>query len=148
MLQPFFLALISIFRQFLIPCKHRGKFMPNTAILFGRLLILLGIIGYGYGWINGNASLTALIPSLFGLILMVLGHLSNAKEDLRKHLMHAAVLVGLIGFIVPLVRIIPKLGDFTFNFASAMLISMSLLCLAFVILCVKSFIDARRSGAV
>lgn len=122
--------------------------MPNTAILFGRLLILLGIIGYGYGSYAGNASLTALIPAIFGLVLMILGHLSNAKENLRKHLMHVAVLVGLIGFIVPLIRILPKLGDFQFTFAAAMLISMSLLSLAFVALCVKSFIDARRSGAV
>jgi hypothetical protein len=122
--------------------------MPNISILFGRLLILLGIIGYGYGAYTGNASLTALIPAIFGLILMVLGHISNAKENLRKHLMHVAVLIGLIGFIVPLTRIIPKLGDFQLTFASAMLISMSVLCLVFVILCVKSFIDARRSGAV
>lgn len=122
--------------------------MPNTAILFGRLLILLGIIGYGYGIYSDNASLTALIPAIFGLLLMALGHISNAKENLRKHLMHVAVLIGLIGFIVPLIRIVPKLGDFQLTFAAAMLISMSVLCLVFVILCVKSFIDARRSGVV
>lgn len=124
--------------------------MPNTAILFGRLLIVLGIIGYGYGLYAtpDKASWTALIPAFFGLVLMILGHLSNAKEDLRKHLMHAAAMVGLIGFIVPLIRILPKLGDFQFTFASAMLISMSVLCLIFVVLCVKSFVDARRSGAV
>lgn len=122
--------------------------MPNTAIFYGRLLILLGIIGYGYGIYSGNPSFTALIPSFFGLVLMILGHISNAKENLRKHLMHVAVLVGLVGFIVPLTRIIPKLGEFQLTFAAAMLISMSVLCLVFVALCVKSFIDARRSGVV
>lgn len=122
--------------------------MPNTAILFGRLLILLGIIGYGYGIYSGNASPTALIPAIFGLIIMVLGHVSNAKESLRKHLMHAAVLVGLIGFIVPLIRIFSKINDFSLTFASSMLIAMSLICLAFVLLCVMSFINARKSGAV
>ena len=121
--------------------------MPNTAILFGRLLIILGIIGYGYGAYVGNASPTALIPSVFGLILMVIGHLANAKENLRKHLMHAAVLVGLLGFIIPLIRIISKISDFSLTLASSMLIAMSLLCLAFVALCVKSFIDARGSRA-
>ena len=119
--------------------------MPNTAILFGRLLIILGVIGYSYGMYSGNASLTALIPSIFGLILMVLGHLSNAKENLRKHLMHVAVLVGLLGFILPLGRILPKLGEFSLTFASAMLISMSVLCLVFVVLCVKSFIAVRQA---
>jgi len=120
--------------------------MPNTAILFGRLLILLGIIGYGYGLYTGNASPTALIPSGFGLVLMVLGHLSNAKENLRKHLMHVAVLVGLIGFIVPLVRIISKISDFSLTFASTMLILMAVLCLAFVVMCVQSFINARKAN--
>lgn len=138
--------------------------MPNTAILFGRLLIVLGIIGYGYGIYSGNASPTALIPAIFGLILMVLGHLSNAKENLRKHLMHVAVLVGLVGFIIPLWRLISKvvinsvsdingssgMGAFggSFNFATFMLLAMALLCLAFVVLCVKSFIDARRTGSI
>lgn len=122
--------------------------MPNTAILFGRLLVLLGIIGYGYGNYAGNASLTALIPAVFGIILMILGHLSKAKDNLRKHLMHVAVLVGLVGFIIPLIRIFSKISEFQLTFASSMLISMSVLCLAFVVLCVKSFVDARRSGAV
>lgn len=122
--------------------------MPTTAIWFGRLLILLGIIGYGYGYTSGSASLTSLIPAGFGLILMVLGHISAAKESLRKHLMHVAVLVGLLGFLIPAGRILSKISDFSLTFASMMLISMAVICLAFVVLCVKSFIDARRSGAV
>jgi hypothetical protein len=120
--------------------------MPNIAILFGRLLIILGIIGYGYGMYAGNASPTALIPAGFGLILMILGHVSKAKENLRKHLMHVAVLVGLIGFLVPAWRIVSKLNDFSLSFASVMLISMALICLAFVVLCVKSFINARQAS--
>lgn len=122
--------------------------MPATAILFGRLLILLGIIGYGYGIYSGAASFTALIPAIFGLILMVLGHIASSKESLRKHIMHAAVVVGLLGFLLPAGRILSTLGNFKFSFAAAMLILMAVLCGAFVALCVKSFIDTRRSGAV
>ena len=33
--------------------------MPSTSIFFGFLLILLGVFGYGYGMLNGNASPTA-----------------------------------------------------------------------------------------
>ena len=120
--------------------------MPNIAILFGRLLILLGIIGYGYGMYTGNASLTALIPAGFGLVLMILGHASNARENLRKHLMHVAVLVGVIGFAIPTWRILSKISEFSLTFASAMLISMAVLCLAFVVLCVNSFVNARRAN--
>ncbi len=124
------------------------KDMPATAILFGRLLILLGIIGYAYGLYSGAASFTALIPAIFGLILMVLGHIASSKESLRKHIMHAAVVVGLLGFLLPAGRILSTLGNFKFSFAAAMLLLMAVLCGAFVALCVKSFIDARRSGAV
>ncbi len=118
--------------------------MPTTAIWFGRILILLGIIGYGYGLMNGAASLTALIPAAFGLILMILGHLSQSKESLRKHLMHVAVLIGLIGFVVPLGRILSKVNDLQLSFAFLTQALMSLICLLFVALCVKSFVDARR----
>ncbi|HEX8249062.1 MAG TPA: hypothetical protein VF599_12865 [Pyrinomonadaceae bacterium] len=119
--------------------------MPSTAIACGILLILIGIIGYLYGMMNGNASLTALIPAAFGLVLAILGAAARAKENLRMHLMHGAVLVGLLGFLA-------IIGDFIrtgFRFeASAAVISKiltALVCLIFVILCVKSFIDARRS---
>ncbi len=119
--------------------------MPSTAILFGRLLILVGIIGYGYGMYNGNPSLTALIPAAFGLILMILGHLAVSKDNLRKHLMHVAVIVGLVGFLMPIGRIFSKISDFSLNFGTSMLLAMAILCLLFVVLCVKSFIAARKS---
>jgi hypothetical protein len=119
--------------------------MPSTAILFGRLLIILGIIGYGYGMYNANASPTALIPAIFGLILMILGHFAKSKENLRKHLMHAAVVVGLLGFIMPIGRILSKISDFSLSFATSMLLAMAILCLTFVILCVNSFIAARKA---
>jgi hypothetical protein len=119
--------------------------MPSTAILFGRLLIFVGIIGYGYGMYNDNPSLTAMIPAVFGLVLMILGHLAKSKDNIRKHLMHVAVVVGLIGFLMPVGRIVSKISDFSFTFATAMLLSMATLCLLFVIFCVKSFIAARKN---
>ena len=119
--------------------------MPNTSVWFGRLLIILGLIGYGYGIYNGNASPTALIPAVFGVILMILGHLAQSKENLRQHLMHGAVIVGLLGFVLPLGRIFSNISNFSLTFASMMLISMSVICLVFVVLCVKSFIDARKN---
>lgn len=117
--------------------------MPSTAIWFGRLLILLGILGYGYGLTAGAASVTAMIPAAFGLILMVLGHAASARETLRKHLMHAAVLVALIGFLASAGRLIMKVSEFTVSAASLSQIAMAVICLLFVILAVKSFIDAR-----
>lgn len=120
--------------------------MPNYAIWFGRILVLIGIIGYGYGMFAGNASLTALIPAAFGLLLMFLGHLAASKESLRKHLMHAAVLVGLIGFLIPAWRLVSRIEDLTLSAAVVSQAAMSITCIAFVILAVQSFIAARRSA--
>ena len=126
--------------------------MPSTSILCGALLILIGIAGYGYGMSDGNASLTALIPALFGLLLVIFGFAAKAKENLRKHIMHAAVLVGLLGFLATassFLKVGALLGG-TAERPSAVVaqLAMSIVCLAFVVLCVRSFIAARRSAAV
>lgn len=120
--------------------------MPNHAIWIGRLLVAVGIIGYGYGMFNGNASLTALIPAAFGIVLMLLGHVAHAKETLRKHMMHMAVLLALIGFVLPAGRLISKASEFVISAATLSQIVMALLCLVFVVLSVRSFIAARRSA--
>jgi hypothetical protein len=122
--------------------------MPSTSVWFGRLLVLLGIIGYSYGLFNGNASPTALIPAFFGAVLMLLGHLAQSKESLRKHLMHGAVLIGLVGFLITAGRLLSKIGDLSMSAAVISQAVMSLLCLVFVILCVKSFIDTRKNRSV
>ena len=118
--------------------------MPNTAIWAGRLLVLIGIVGYAYGMYEGNASLTALIPAAFGIVLMLLGHLSIAKENLRKHLMHAAVVIALLGFILPAGRLISKISSISLSAAVVSQVAMALVCLVFVVLAVRSFIAARK----
>jgi hypothetical protein len=119
--------------------------MTKAATVCGLLLILVAFVGYGYGLAMGNASLTALIPLVFGVVLLALGFFAQKKDELRKTLMHIAVVVAFIGFLVPLFRIISTFNEFKLNFAAAMLISMTLICLIFVILAIKSFVDARSS---
>lgn len=119
--------------------------MPSTAIALGVLLILIGIVGYAYGQIEGAASITALIPAFFGILLAGLGAAARAKENLRMHLMHAALLVALIGFIMPTGRLASKFGELSMTPAVVSQISMAAVCLLFLILGIKSFIDARRN---
>ena len=60
--------------------------------------------------------------------------------------MHAAALVGVLGFLAGAGRFLYKLftsGD-VMNTAGLSTLTMAVLCGAFVALCVKSFIDARR----
>ena len=117
--------------------------MASTTIVFGVLLTLLGLAGY---FLTGTSSLTALIPAIFGLLLLVLGFLARS-EPLRKHAMHAAAtvaLVGCVGALIPLLRTpaAPRSPIAVFSQAA-----MVVLTAVFVALCVRSFRDARRARA-
>ena len=118
--------------------------MSSITVTCGILLILIGLIGYGYGMSNGAASPTALIPGAFGLLIVLLGVAGSMKPDLRKHIMHVAVLLGLIGFLLPAIRLLMKFGELSLSAAVLSQAAMSLVCLVFVILAVRSFIAARR----
>jgi len=118
--------------------------MPSTSIVSGVLLIFIGIAGYVFSIVDGNTSLTALIPAAFGLLLVIFGALAKSNERLRKHLMHAAVLVGLLGFIIPAWRLVSQASNLTVSLAVLSQAAMALICLFFVILSVQSFVNARR----
>lgn len=121
--------------------------MPSTSIISGVLLIFIGIAGYIFSIMDGNTSLTALIPAAFGLLLVILGALAKSNESWRKHLMHAAVLVGLLGFIIPTWRLASQMSNIKVSLAVLSQAAMALICLFFVILSVQSFVNARRNRA-
>jgi hypothetical protein len=119
--------------------------LAKTTILFGVMLILLGFFAYV---LSGAVSLTALIPSAFGAPLAILG-LFAMKPTARKHAMHAAAAIALIGFFgtVPGIIALAKWAGGTRPERPPAVITqviMSVICAAFVMLCVRSFIDARR----
>jgi len=118
--------------------------MPSTSIACGTLLVLIGILGYINGVMTNHESITALIPAFVGIVLLLLGILARKSEGMRKHLMHVAVVVALLGFLASAGRLLSKLGDLSYSAAVVSQVSMALVCLLFVILAVKSFIDARR----
>lgn len=122
--------------------------MAKITIGLGLVLIVLGLGGY-FG--TGRESWTALIPALFGLPLVLLG-LIALKEHLRKHAMHVAAVIGLLGFAgtVKGLMKLPVLltgGELARPAAGAVQAAMAIVCLLFVLLCVRSFIKARRAGA-
>lgn len=119
--------------------------MTTTAIIFGIILILIGAAGYVNGQMTGNASVTALIPAFFGAALAILGFIGKQSEGLRKHLMHGAVVIALLGFILTAGRLVSRLGELTMSPAVLSQLAMSLVCLVFVVLAIKSFRDARRN---
>lgn len=120
--------------------------MATTTIGFGVALIVLGFGGY-LG--TGADSVTALIPAFFGIILVILGLMARDPSK-RKLTMHLAAAVGLLGFLgtVPgLMRLGAVFsGDETVARPNAVIAQaiMALLTGIFLVLCIKSFIDARR----
>jgi len=119
--------------------------MPSTAIVSGVFLILIGIVGYAFSDLESTRRLTALIPAAFGLLLVILGFIAKSNENLRKHLMHAAVIVGLLGFMIPTARLLSNVSDLKVSLAVLSQAAMALVCLFFVILSVQSFVNARRN---
>jgi hypothetical protein len=119
--------------------------MPATTRAFGLLLIVLGLASY---WLTGRTSITALIPAFFGAAFVLLA-LAARKEHLRKHMMHAAVAIGLLGLLGTLGRAIPAVvnGQAGRPAVVAQLLTGVLLAV-YVGLGVKSFIDARRARRV
>jgi hypothetical protein len=123
--------------------------MPGTAILCGILLILIGVVGAFASSTGGSFSKTALIPAGFGVVLAILGALAKSMEGMRKHLMHVALLVALIGligvFFSPAFRGIIITGGIA-NWPSFLAqAGMAAVCLIFIVLGIKSFADARRA---
>ncbi len=115
------------------------------AITFGGLLIALGFGGW---FATGQESPTALIPAGFGLLLAALGLLAR-KENLRKHAMHGAAMVGLLGLLGSARGLmgLPALLGGTAERPAAVISQtlMAVLCAVFVWLCVRSFIAVRRA---
>ena len=120
--------------------------MARTAMTFGVLLILLGLIAY-LG--TGQESVTALIPAFFGVPLLLLGWLART-ESRRKHALHAAAVLAALG-LAGSVRGLPQAwqlmsGDEVARPVAVVVQAvMALLCLIFVVLAVRSFVAARRA---
>jgi fluoride ion exporter CrcB/FEX len=122
--------------------------LATTTIGFGVVLVVLGVGGY-FG--TDRVSPTALIPAAFGLLLIIFGAL--ARDDKRRKLaMHIAVTVGLLGFlgtVSGLVDLPALISGGTVARPGAVISKsiMAVLMAVYVGMCVKSFIDARRSRA-
>jgi hypothetical protein len=115
--------------------------MLSLTRTIGFLLILLGVIGYVA---TGGASITALIPAMVGAVFLILALVARSAEA-RKHAMHAAVAIALLGVLGTVPRIVPAVGAGDIQRPAVIAqIVMTVLLLIYVLFGVKSFIDARR----
>jgi len=120
--------------------------MSQVTLVIGILLTLLGVISY---LLTGGSSLTALIPAAFGVIFIALWQVAK-KESARRHVMHFAVGLAMIGFLGGAVRafgpFITMLQGGSVERPAAIIaqVIMALLCLVMLGYGIRSFVDARR----
>jgi hypothetical protein len=119
--------------------------MPLVSNLCGIILIIIGIVGYIHGTSTGHASPTALIPAAFGILFLIFGVVSGMKESLRKHLMHAAAVVALLGLLAVGGRLLSNISGLSMSAAVLSQLAMAVVCLVFLILAIRSFAAARRA---
>ncbi|MGC1783745.1 MAG: hypothetical protein WA708_14580 [Acidobacteriaceae bacterium] len=125
--------------------------MARLTIVVGIILIVLGVAVFVA---TGSHAPTSLIPAYFGILLGILGMLARTDDGKRRMLfMHIAVTVGLIGFVFPGWR---GMGDLITEMRGQVILrpaamkeelAMAAVCLVYVLLCVRSFISARRNRA-
>lgn len=122
--------------------------MPRIAIITGVLLVVLGPIFYLLGE-PGARSLTAFIPVPIGLFIAGGGaaalHPARVKAGMHASAMFA--LIGLLGSLMGAKNWIAFLtsGTVARPLAAIEQFLMFVICLVFVVLCVRWFISNRKS---
>ena len=142
--------------------------MTNNTLFVGIALIVLGLYGYFNGVSESKkaaaektavaqkadptaaavepeaVSKTALIPAAVGAVFLLCVVVVILNNALLKHAMHAAAVVGVVGFLGGFMPVMRGGLDWSKSGVKTGLL-MSLVCAIFVGLCVKSFIDARKA---
>ena len=113
--------------------------MPLVAIIEGLLLVGFGVGAYIY---SGQASVTALIPSVFGLGILLPGYVAYKNPGIAKHAMHVTAVFALLGILGSLDSILGFIdGDFSLsNISKGVLLFV---CGEYLYFCILSFRAAR-----
>ena len=120
-----------------------GMSVPQIAIINGLILIIWGLVAY-FLQDSENPSITAMIPSFFGMTLLLLGFLSIWNEVNRHHYMHASMVLALLMFLGG-VRVFP-IDDEMSNLAISSHLILILSGVFFIVIGIKSFRFARLSA--
>jgi hypothetical protein len=123
--------------------------MAKIAIVFGLLLIVLGVGTYLAAPIETRSPTAIIFPGIAGVLLAICG-VAAMSPGIRKHAMHAAAAVGLLGCLGAagkLISVVISGGGLPSNLKLIGMGGMAILCGVFVALCVKSFIDVRKARA-
>ena len=114
----------------------------TLTILAGGLLIALAA---AVAAISTSHSVTLWIPAFLGVPLVICG-LIALKPEARAAAVHVALVLGLLGAVASLAKLVSSMTDETVSGLAAMSqLAMFVICAAYVILGIRSFLAARRA---
>lgn len=123
--------------------------MAKVTLVFAFLLVALGVAGY---FALPRAHSMEWVYTAFGLALGIFGFLAiSPSESRRKLFMHVNSAIGVIALLTGAVAALQSYGNARAEGidpdmkAIAYKLVMAFLMLVYVNLCVRSFLNARRS---
>ena len=123
--------------------EERSNFLPNLTTGYGAILVLWGV---AVSILSESDSITSYFPSMLGAPILLSGILATRNPEKRKFWMHIAVTFGLLCALGG-TRFFMVMSD-GLNYASTSMLMLLVTGSAYTFLCVRSFIEARKSGAL
>jgi hypothetical protein len=120
--------------------------MTRLTVVIGAVLVVLGVVVFVA---TAAASVTALIPSLVGVLLLLCALLAR-KPAWHRHGIHAALVVALLGALGTVMNVV-RIGEVfagTAERPAAVIEStvMFVLLVGYLVMGMRSFVAARRAG--
>ncbi len=115
--------------------------MASFTVRIGVLLVVLGVASYG---MTGGASLTALIPSIFGAALGLCGALAHRSRTPRPLALRIAILIAGMGFAATATALSRFIGVVASGAGTTPALvsraSMALLLFVYLLVSVRAFV--------
>lgn len=133
-------------------CLFKAQSNPREQTQVARVGIVVGLLLCGLTFVamvgTPVKSPTLFIPMMLGIPVLFCGVVA-LNPHRRKHAMHAAAAIGLLGAAAGAVRAMYCLfelagGSEIDRYGLKIIVGMSVICTIFVVICVVSFVQMRR----
>ena len=120
--------------------KVLGVSIPFFTVFYGVFLVIWGVL---ISYLSESNSITSFFPSMLGVPILLSGLLAIKFPNKKKVWMHIAVTFGLLCALGG-TRFFMKMND-GLNYATISMLMLFLSGFIYTIICVKSFIYARKN---
>ena len=111
--------------------------MSTPTIALGIALI---VVGAAITVRSGSDSITSLIPAFVGVLFLVLGLVARWRPTIGRHLFHAAAALALLLVLGSVGTLVGRGAE---GWALASQVATIVLCGAYLVLAIRSFVAAR-----